>query len=33
MRQSPVFWIAVGVAGTWAFHHWVKPVPGAKTNG
>lgn len=31
MRSSPLFWIAVGVGGTWAFHHFVKPMPGAKT--
>lgn len=31
MTKSPVFWIAVGVAGTWAFHHWVKPMPAPKT--
>jgi hypothetical protein len=25
------FWwgVAAGVAGTWAFHKWVRPLPGA----
>ena len=27
MTKSPLFYIAVGVAGTWAFHKWVKPLP------
>jgi len=24
------FWwgVAIGVAGTWAFHRWIKPLPG-----
>ena len=29
MTRSPIFWIAVGVVGVWAWHHWVKPIPGA----
>jgi hypothetical protein len=24
--------VIVGVAGIWAFHHFVKPVPGAKSS-
>lgn len=32
MTRSPIFWIAVGVAGVWAWHHFVSPVPGAKTS-
>jgi hypothetical protein len=31
MRGSPLFYIGVGVLGTWAFHHFIKPMPGAKT--
>ena len=31
MTRSPIFWIAVGVVGVWAWHHWVKPIPGAAT--
>lgn len=27
LTNSPVFWIAVGVAGVYAYHHWVKPLP------
>jgi hypothetical protein len=27
MTKSPLFWIGVGVAGTWAFHKWVRPLP------
>lgn len=26
--RSPLFWIAVGVAGSYGFHKFVKPVPG-----
>lgn len=25
------FWFAVGVGSVWAYHHFVKPLPGAKT--
>lgn len=28
--RSPLFYVALGVAGTWAFHKWVKPLPGGK---
>jgi hypothetical protein len=28
MTKSPLFWIAVGAGGFWAFHKFVKPVPG-----
>lgn len=28
MTRSPVFWVLVGVGGVWAFHRWVKPLPG-----
>jgi len=30
MTRSPLFYVAVGVAGVWAFHRFVKPLPGAK---
>jgi len=30
MSRSPIFWVAVGVAGVWAFHKFVSPLPGAK---
>jgi hypothetical protein len=30
MQKSPVFWVVVGVAGVWAYHKWVKPLPGGK---
>ena len=30
MTRSPIFWILVGVGGVWGYHHFVKPVPGAK---
>jgi hypothetical protein len=28
MTRSPLFYVAVGVAGAWAFHKFIKPVPG-----
>jgi len=28
MTRSPLFYVALGVAGAWAFHKFVKPVPG-----
>jgi uncharacterized membrane protein YuzA (DUF378 family) len=31
--KSPLFYIAVGVGGVWLFHHFVKPIPGAKSGG
>lgn len=30
MMRHPLFWFALGAATPWAFHHWVKPLPGAK---
>jgi hypothetical protein len=33
MTRSPLFWIGATVLGVYAFHHWVKPIPGAKTGG
>jgi hypothetical protein len=32
MTNSPLFWIAVGVGGVWGYHHWIKPLPGAKSS-
>lgn len=29
MARSPLFWFAAGVVTVWAYHHWVKPLPGA----
>jgi hypothetical protein len=29
--RSPLFWFGLGIAAPWAYHHWVKPLPGAKT--
>lgn len=31
MTRSPLFWIAVGVGSVWVYHHFVKPLPGAKS--
>jgi hypothetical protein len=31
MTRSPLFWIAVGVVGVWGYHHFVSPLPGAKS--
>ena len=31
MTRSPLFWVGVGVVGVWGYHHWVKPLPGAKS--
>lgn len=30
--MSTNFWlgVGVGVAGVWAYHHWMRPLPGAK---
>jgi uncharacterized membrane protein YuzA (DUF378 family) len=28
--RSPLFYVAVGVAGVWLYHHFIMPVPGAK---
>lgn len=30
--RSPLFWVAVGVGGTYAFHRWIKPLPSAKSS-
>lgn len=30
MQKSPIFWVLVGVGGVWAFHKFVKPIPGKK---
>lgn len=27
MRSGFVWGVLVGVAGTWAFHKWVRPIP------
>lgn len=32
MTRSPLFYVAVGVAGVWAFHRFVKPLPGGKSS-
>jgi len=32
MTRSPLFYVAVGVAGVWAFHRFVKPLPGGKNS-
>lgn len=29
--RSPLFWVAATLAGVYAYHHWVKPLPGAKS--
>ena len=29
MTRSPIFWFALGVGSVWAYHHFVKPLPGA----
>jgi hypothetical protein len=30
MTRSPIFWFAAGIGATWAYHHWMKPLPAAK---
>lgn len=30
MNRSFVWGVIVGVGGVWAYHHFVKPMPGAK---
>lgn len=30
MFRHPLTWFALGVGSVWAYHHWVKPMPGAK---
>jgi uncharacterized membrane protein YuzA (DUF378 family) len=27
MKNSPVFWVLVGVGGVWVYHYFVKPMP------
>jgi hypothetical protein len=29
MFRHPLTWFALGVGSVWAYHHWVKPLPGA----
>lgn len=29
--RHPLTWFALGVGSVWAYHHWIKPLPGAKT--
>jgi hypothetical protein len=33
MDRKFVWGVIIGVAGTWGFHHFIKPVPGAKAGG
>lgn len=30
MQKSPMIWFVAGVASVWAFHKFVKPIPGKK---
>ena len=30
MTRSPIFYVAMGVAGVWLYHKFVMPLPGAK---
>jgi hypothetical protein len=30
MTRSPVFWFVAGIASTYAYHRFVKPMPSAK---
>lgn len=30
MFRHPLTWFALGVGSVWAYHHWMKPLPGAK---
>lgn len=32
MNKQFVTGVVVGVLGTWAFHHFISPVPGAKSS-
>jgi hypothetical protein len=32
-NRSFVWGVIVGAGGTWLFHHFIKPVPGAKPGG
>ena len=31
MNRSFVWGVILGVGGVWAFHHFIKPMPGAKS--
>ncbi len=31
MTRSPLFWIAGTLVAVWGYHHFVHPLPGAKT--
>jgi hypothetical protein len=31
MMRHPLTWFALGIGATWAYHHFVKPLPGAST--
>jgi len=28
MFRHPLTWFALGVGSVWAYHHWIKPLPG-----
>jgi hypothetical protein len=32
MTRSPIFWFVAGVGTVWAWHHFVKPLPGAASS-
>jgi hypothetical protein len=32
MMKSPLVAFAAGIGAVWAYHHWVKPLPGAKSS-
>ena len=29
MFRHPLTWYVLGLGTAWAYHHWVKPLPGA----
>lgn len=31
MMRHPATWFLLGVGSVWAYHHFVKPLPGAAT--
>ena len=31
MTRTPLFWIGVTLLGVYGYHHFVKPLPGAKS--
>ena len=31
MPRSPLVYFGLGIGAVWAYHHWVKPLPGAKS--